>query len=480
MLNIEHDTPQSRSPRPVEAGTGGAGAFTVTALCALGAEKICAAEIRALLRDEADGAHVSGSGFGRVTFTANLAAVYRALFALRTADRLLLRCAAFPAADFDELFDGIHQTELERFVPATAGLVVEKVRTNRSRLAAETSIQAVAHKAAAQRLCRVYGLDRLPDVDTAGIRCALRVYLEKDRAELLLDLSGDPLFKRGYRVQGGAAPLRETSAASVLLLSRWRRRYPLYDPFCGSGTIAIEAALYGCNLAPNLGRRFALDTLLIADAPLREQVRQGLLARADFSNPPRITASDHDNALIALAKANAAKAFSQSGAPPSALPVFYNQPASAARSFSADCGFIVTNPPYGKRLGTIAEAEEGYKNMAALKPNFDGWKIVVVSDHAGFESFFGEKSDECGDLTNGNTRAYVYQFNGRAGTAEQGGGGKKDGGAKKDGGLRRGPVTDRAPPGTAPRPLSAPPPSAGTPPGAGTEPPPPREKKYTW
>jgi putative N6-adenine-specific DNA methylase len=149
--------------------------------------------------------------------------------ALRTADRILLEAAFFPAEDFDGLFEGTKAAPWEEFIPKGMGLRVVKVRTNRSKLQAVTSIQAVAHKAAAERLCAAYHVERLNE---HGSVAEIRVYVEKDRVSLLLDLSGEPLFKRGYRTEGGAAPLRETTAAAIILLSGWRRKFPLYDPFC--------------------------------------------------------------------------------------------------------------------------------------------------------------------------------------------------------------------------------------------------------
>ena len=387
--------------------------YTACAFCAIGAEKICANEIRKLHEQAAggDGASytVLGTGWGRVYFQTGLAGLYRALFALRTADRVLLRLAYYDAPDFDALFDGIKNAELEKVIPKDAGIVISKVRSNRSKLEAETSIQAVSHKAAAERLCAAYGLRRLPEPEP-GAGCELRVFLEKDKAEILLDLSGAPLFKRGYRKQGGVAPLRETTAAALLLASGWRRKYPLYDPYCGSGTIAIEAALFACDCAPNLLRPFALDRLLIAGPALKERVRAELLGRIRQDAVFSIWGSDTDGEAITTARSNIQKFFTAAGQAPKCLPVFSVQPADKARTYGAETGFVVTNPPYGKRLGTPEEAEEGYKNMAVLCDNFPGWKLAVICDHAGFESFFGRRAGSCSELTNGIYKTYIYQF----------------------------------------------------------------------
>jgi putative N6-adenine-specific DNA methylase len=377
------------------------------ALCAVGAEKAVSNEIRKL------GLQVTEGGFGRVRFKADVPGLYRALMGLRCADRVLLEAAWLPARDFDALFNGVRAVPWEEIIPSGMGLRVVKVRTNRSVLMAETSIQAVVHKAAAERLCAELGLNRLPEaVDEAEIR----VYIEKDRASVLLDLSGEPLFKRGYRTEGGIAPLRETTAAAMVLLSGWKRKYPLYDPFCGSGTIASEAALYAWDLAPGLGRRFALERLLIADKAVEKQVRDEFLDRVDFTRLVRIAGSDADSRAVANAKANMERALAPvrgkagiKGEPaPPEFKVLPMEEAVPGRDETE--GFIITNPPYGKRLGDQESSERIYGEMGKLAGNFPGWKLVLITDHPGFESFFGRKADSCREITNGAIRSYLYQY----------------------------------------------------------------------
>jgi putative N6-adenine-specific DNA methylase len=349
--------------------------------------------------------------------------------ALRAADRVLLEAGSFPAGDFDALFEGTRAAAWEEWIPRDMGLRVEKVRTSRSALKAETSVQAVVHKAAAERLCAAYGVNRLPQGEKAA---NLRVYIDKDRVLLLLDLSGAPLFKRGYRPQGGVAPLRETTAAALLQLSLWRRRFSLYDPFCGSGTILAEALLYAWDAAPGLGRRFALADLLIADPALEEGVRAGLLGQVNFDHDIRIGGSDQDPRAVSLAASTLARvrelalgrlgpsgelrAGELRGALPelpglSALPEPRCLPMEEARSpFAGGKGFIITNPPYGRRLGEPGDAEARYAAMGALARGFPGWKLAVITDHPGFESFFGRPADSCREITNGVTRSYFFQY----------------------------------------------------------------------
>jgi putative N6-adenine-specific DNA methylase len=405
--------------------------YNAAALCAVGAEKAVSNEIRKLALQ------VTESGFGRIRFKADLAGLYRALMGLRAADRVLLETSFFPASDFDALFEGAKSVPWEDYIPRGSALVVAKVRTNRSVLKAETSIQAIVHKAAAARLCERWGLRRLPD---DGEKAELRVYIEKDKVYLLLDLCGEPLFKRGFRSQGGPAPLRETTAAALILLSGWKRKFPLYDPFCGSGTIALEALMYAWDMAPGLSRRFALERLLLADRKTEKQIRDELFSRIDVSRQIRIAGSDADKQSVTLASSNMEKIIASiQGHSPNVgavnAPLFKTLPMQEARasvlaqastlapndgtdtaaSYGADTpetseGFIITNPPYGRRLGSPELSEEIYRDMGGLAQRFPGWKLVLITDHPGFESFFGRKADSCREITNGAIQSYIYQY----------------------------------------------------------------------
>lgn len=381
-------------------------------MCALGVERVTSNELKKLkLR-------VLDSGFGRVRFEADLAGLYRALMALRTADRLLLEAARFEALDFEGLFEGSRGIPWEEFIPRDKGLVVSKVRSNRSRLEAVTSVQGVVHKAVADRLCGAYGVRRLPEGDAAE----LRVYLEKDQVSLLLDLSGAPLFKRGYRSEGGTAPLRETTAAAMLLLSGWKRKFPLYDPFCGSGTIPLEGAIYAWDMAPGIGRSFALSALSLGDRLLEGTIREELLAKVNFENIIRIYGSDADPRVVSQAKSNMIRAYELARgekpgrgirliAPEGAFPLpNFSLAAMEEARAPAPEGFMVTNPPYGKRLGAPQEAESVYRKMGSLAENFPGWKLGLITDHPGFESHFGRKADSLRKITNGAIPSYFYEY----------------------------------------------------------------------
>jgi len=394
--------------------------MNLVALCALGAERALSNELKKL------NLRVHESNHGKVRFSADLPGLYHALMGLRTADRVLLEVARFSAVDFDQLFEGVKSVPWESYLHRGASVVVEKVRSSRSRLSAVTSIQSVAHKALAERLCGAWQVDRLNEDEQSA---EVRLYVDKDQVDLLLDLSGEPLFKRGYRTEGGAAPLRETTAASILLLSGWKRKFPLYDPFCGSGTIALEAALYAWNAAPGLGRSFALSRLAIADSHIEQQVRQELRSQVDFNRTIRIYGSDTDGRAVSIAQSNARRSYEiATGAPPLRgiradrpeeysgaggvsipLPRFRVQRMEEARPSDPE-GFIITNPPYGQRLGNLEDAEKTYQAMGRLAEHFSGWKLVVITDHPGFESHFGYAADSMREITNGAIRSYLYTY----------------------------------------------------------------------
>ncbi|GHV84003.1 RNA methyltransferase [Spirochaetia bacterium] len=379
------------------------------ALCGGGIEKVLSNELRKLNEQFTGKFKILDTGFGRVRFETDLYGIYCALIALRTADRIFLEAGFFPASNFDELFEGAKNICWEDFIHDNKTVVIDKVRCNHSQLASERSVQSVVHKAIADRLCSAYKKDRLPE---GGEFETIRVYIEKDTARILLDICGKPLFKRGYRIEGGIAPLRETTASALFFLAGWRRKYQLYDPFCGSGTIPIEAALYAWNIAPGLGRKFVISGLCIADDEIEKNVRRTLSEKIDFSYNVNIFASDNDNNNIENAKANLKRAVAIANVKndhPLQGIKFWKLDAANAKS-NSDYGFVICNPPYGKRLGDTETAEQGYREMSILRNNFPGWKLAVISDHSGFESFFGAKADRCRELTNGAINCFFYEY----------------------------------------------------------------------
>ncbi|MDP3177606.1 MAG: class I SAM-dependent RNA methyltransferase, partial [Spirochaetaceae bacterium] len=360
------------------------------ALCAIGLEKVCKTEMERL------GLAVENAGPGRLrldleTSAARLslspdALLLRANLCSRTAERVLIEAARFRAEDFDQLFEGVRSVPWERFLRREDRLVVERVRIHESRLSAQTSVQSVAHKAAYERLCGFYGLERMPETGTTR---SARIYLDGDECVLGLDSSGEALHKRGYRRAAGEAPLKETIAAGILLLSGWGRRYPLFDPFCGSGTIGIEAALFAADRAPGLGRAFAFEDMPFAlngGAPSRltaevEAAKARVRRDADY----RIVLTDADPRALEAARANASRAGVAAGL------VFRKGRAEEAVPEYEE-GYLLCNPPYGDRLGSVPEAEALYRRLGEVAGRFDGWSLGFVTNRADFGSFFGAAS----------------------------------------------------------------------------------------
>jgi len=373
------------------------------ALCAVGLEKVCQAELERL------GFGVERREPGRVRFAligslGTAASLMRANIGLRTAERILYEAGRFPAPGFDELFEAVRSIPWERFFRREDKLVVERVRTRRSRLSAQTSIQSVTHKAVYERLSERFHLARLPE--TGRVR-GLRAYLDEDQCVLGLDTSGEALHKRGYRLAAGKAPLKETVAAGVLFLSGWSRRLPLLDPFCGSGTIAIEAALFAMDRSPGLGRSFGFEDMPLASAGEGggkasaevEAAKARVRRDADF----RICASDADPGAVEDARANSGRAGVAEG-----IEFRVAKAEDAAPPF--DRGSLLCNPPYGERLGTPEEARELYRLMGEASSRFDGWGMGFVTNDPNFGESFGRRAAHARKIVNGAEEQYFHWY----------------------------------------------------------------------
>jgi putative N6-adenine-specific DNA methylase len=381
-----------------------------TALCAIGAEKILGNELKHL------GYSLRGSpAVGRVKFAVPGAKdVYRANLCLRTADRVFVEVASYQARDFDALYRGAYRAPWQDFLKKNARLVIDKVRCDKSALSSEHGVQSVVHKAVAQKLCDSWRLTSLPE---SGKTCAVRVYVERDEAELVLDTSGDPLYKRGYRAFALEAPLRETLAATLLQMALWRRRLPLHDPFCGAGTIVCEAALYAYNAPPGFGRRFAVEDLPFFDPADIERVRREEAEKIRTDCLVRITGSDIDGAAAEAARANAERAcavveralnLTGSGAKIQ-RPAFSQSDFSRLRAPFSE-GLLLGNPPYGERLGNPSEAEELYAKMGCLFESFPGWNMGFVTMRENFEKFIAHNARSKKKLKSGKLDTVFYLF----------------------------------------------------------------------
>ncbi len=384
---------------------------TLVALCAVGAEKILGNEIKHL------GYKLISNAPGRVTFEGDDDALFRANLCLRTADRLYLQLAHYKAFGFDDLYDGAYAVNWQDFLKKDSRIVVDKVRVYKSKLNSQNSIQGMVHKAIYAKLGDVWHMQTLPET---GEESDIRIYVDDNQVYILLDLSGLPLHKRGYRTDGGVAPLRETTAAVLLQETMWRRKTPLHDPFCGSGTIAIEATLYAFNVAPGLGRRFALENLPIFNAERAEEIRAQEAANIRTDVEVRITGSDIDARAVERAKQNAEHACVMAGRALKSIGISkhiirpdFVQADFADLSAPYDEGLLLCNPPYGERIGEKEEVAELYKNMASLRSDFKGWDIGVITSSDTFQNDFGHNANKIKNFKAGNLDTYFYVYSSR-------------------------------------------------------------------
>lgn len=386
---------------------------TLVALCALGAEKVLGNEIKQLGYSLKDMKGVKTPG--RITFLGDDDALFKANLCLRTADRIYLQLASYKAEDFDSLFDGVYNIPWQDYFYKDVRLVIDKVRTHKSKLSSEHSIQGIVHKAVYTKLGDVWHIHTMPET---GSQADVRIYIENNLVSVLLDLSGVPLHRRGYRKDGGIAPIRETLAAVLLQLLCWRRKTPLHDAFCGSGTIACEAMLYAYNVAPGFGRRFALENLPIYNKERAEAIRY---AQAELIRPEcqtRITGTDIDPEAVQRSRANAERAGVTAGRALQLIgsdsrivrPDFQQ---SDFRELAApyDEGVLVGNPPYGERLGDAEEARLLYQDMAQLFKAFPRWTLGFITSQPSFEEDIGKKASSSKKLKSGNLDTFFYQFN---------------------------------------------------------------------
>ena len=358
-----------------------------------GLEGLCADEVRRLGLPEVRAEN------GRVLCAGSAADLPRLDLNLRTGERVLLVLGTFPARTFDELFEGVRALPWERFIPREGQFPVKGHSLN-SQLHSVPACQAIVKKAVAARLGEKYGLSTLPET---GALYQVQFSLMKDTAALMLDTTGPGLHKRGYRTQGVAAPLRETLAAAMVLLSRYRGRDPFCDPFCGSGTVAIEAALIAKNRAPGLNRTFSaqkwswLPSRLWVDAA-------GEAMDREFDGPYEIWGGDLDPAAVELARHNAALA---------EVDDLISFEVADARTFHFGGlrGRVVTNPPYGERLLEQREAEELYRAFGRAWAKFpDGWQLFLLSSHPDFERAFGRRADKKRKLYNGMIKCDLFMY----------------------------------------------------------------------
>ena len=336
---------------------------------------------------------------GRVRCTAGPGDIPRLNLNLRTGERVLLAVGEYDAPDFDALFEGCRALPWERFVPKDGAFPVKGYSLN-SQLHAVPACQAVLKKAAAARLGEKYGLETLPET---GALYQIQFSILHDHVTLMLDTTGPGLHKRGYRAVGVAAPLRETLAAAMVLLSRYRGKGPFCDPFCGSGTIPIEAALIAKNRAPGLDRSFSAQKWRWLDSGLWLEAA-GEAMDKEYHGAYDIWGGDIDPKAVAIARSNGEKA----GV---ADTVRFSVADAAAFRRDEPHGRIVTNPPYGERILEKKEAEGLYRAFGqAVRALPAGWEISVLSSHTEFERTFGRTADKKRKLYNGMLKCDLFTY----------------------------------------------------------------------
>lgn len=358
-----------------------------------GLEGLCAEELRRLGLPEVKAEN------GRVGCKARPEDIPRVNLNLRTGERVLLVVGRYHAADFEALFEGAKALPWEDYIPREGAFPVKGHSLN-SQLHAVPAIQSVLKKALAARLGAKYGMDTLPE---SGALYQVQFSIMHDEVTLMLDTSGAGLHKRGYRAVGVVAPLRETLAAAMVLLSRYRGRDPFCDPFCGSGTIAIEAALIAKNRAPGLNRAFSAQRWRWLDSGLWLQAADEAMDK-EFHGDYDIWGGDIDPKAVAIARDNAVKADVED--------VVRFEVADATK-FHRDTpvGRVVTNPPYGERIMEKREAEELYRAFGkAVRTLPEGWKVSVLSSHTEFERTFGRTAEKKRKLYNGMLKCDLFQY----------------------------------------------------------------------
>jgi len=336
---------------------------------------------------------------GRVRFTADAAAICRCNLHLRAASRLVIVIGEFPARDFGELFDQTKAHAWEEWIPAQGAFPV-RGRSVKSQLHSVPDCQRIVKKAIVDRLRATHGGDWL---DETGPQYGVEISLLNDVATLTLDTSGDALHKRGYRTWVGEAPLRETLAAALVLLSYWNRERSFVDPLCGTGTIPIEAALLGRNIAPGLSRAFTAERWPQFDPQAWRAAREEARQLIEPALPIKIIGNDHEARAIALARKHAIAAGVADDVH------FQQQPLAELRS-SKKYGCVITNPPYGERLGDQRLVEQLYREMGRVFALLDTWSLYVLTANTGFERLFARTADRRRKLFNSNLACTYYQF----------------------------------------------------------------------
>jgi putative N6-adenine-specific DNA methylase len=366
--------------------------YTLIATATFGLEAIVAKELKELGYDDLKVEN------GKVTFEGDERDIVICNMWLRTADRILIKMAEFKAETFEKLFQGTLAVEWGNIMPVNAFMHVQG-KSVKSTLFSVPDCQSIVKKAVVEAMKRKHKTDWFSE---DGAEYKIEIGILKDIAILTLDTSGAGLHKRGYRENAGGAPIKETLAAAMVLLSKWEPSRVLADPMCGSGTIAIEAALIGKNIAPGLKRKFISEDWDIIPKGIWEENRRFALNSIN-DKEFRIIASDIDGSVVKTAMENAKKAGVENYIAFQKMPM---QNFSSKKRY----GFIITNPPYGERLGEIKEVEKLYKDMGEVFEKLTDWSYFVITAHPDFQKCFDKKADKNRKLYNGRLKCYYYEY----------------------------------------------------------------------
>lgn len=340
---------------------------------------------------------------GRITFEGDEEAICRANIFLRTAERVLLQVGRFHATTFDELFEGIKALPWENYIPKDGKFWVTKASSIKSKLFSPSDIQSIAKKAMVERLKQYYDVNWFEET---GASYPVRIFLLKDEVMVTLDTSGDSLHKRGYRLLTSKAPLTETLAAALIMLTPWHKDRILVDPFCGSGTFPIEAAMIAANIAPGMNRSFTAEnwTNLIPRQLWYDTVEEAQ-DMIDTDIETDIQGYDLDGDVVKAARENAKRAGVEHL-------IHFQQRPVAELHHPKKYGFIITNPPYGERLEDKADLPELYTQIGEVYNALDSWSLYMITSYEEAERYIGRKADKNRKIYNGMLKTYFYQFMG--------------------------------------------------------------------
>ena len=363
------------------------------ATCAFGVESILKREMQDL------GFEIVKSEQGKQYFNGTEETLIKANLWLRTAERIFIVLGEKKVLSYDELFDFIKGLNLKAFLGEN-GKYHLFAKSVKSKLFSPRDLQSISKKAIIENLKIAYQKDIFLEEKE---KYRIHIDLENDRASLLLDTTGDSLHKRGYRQKQGEAPIKETLAATLIMLTFFDKNRTMYDPFCGSGTIAIEAAMIAKNIAPSLNRRFDFNDFHWTDKKLYKSLRKNALESIDHDVKTKIYASDNDLEMIQIAQENALDAGVDDL-------ILFNHVDFEDMLFEEEYAIIVTNPPYGERLKTAEEAEVLYHEMARKFNKLQDYSIYIISSYPGIEGIFKRKANKTRVFFNGNIKSRFYQF----------------------------------------------------------------------